>query len=64
MPLEECGNNIIMVLAYAQRSGNTDYIKQHYTILKQWAEYLVEDSLYPAEQLSTDDFAEIGRAHV
>lgn len=57
MPLEECGNNIIMVLAYVQRSGNTDYIKQHYNILKQWAAYLVEDSLYPAEQLSTDDFA-------
>lgn len=57
MPLEECGNNIIMVLAYVQRSGNTDYVKQHYNILKQWAEYLVEDSLYPAEQLSTDDFA-------
>jgi hypothetical protein len=57
MPLEESGNNIIMVLAYAQRSNNTDYIKQHYPILKQWAEYLVEDSLYPAEQLSTDDFA-------
>ncbi|KAL6151620.1 hypothetical protein ACJQWK_10261 [Exserohilum turcicum] len=57
MPLEECGNQIIMVLAYVQRSGNTDYIKQHYKILKQWVEYLVEDSLYPAEQLSTDDFA-------
>ncbi|KAF2659697.1 glutaminase GtaA [Lophiostoma macrostomum CBS 122681] len=57
MPIEECGNNIIMVLAYAQRSGNTDYLHQHYPILKQWAEYLVEDSLYPAEQLSTDDFA-------
>lgn len=57
MPLEECGNNLIMVLAYAQRSQNTDYLKQHYPILQQWAEYLVEDSLYPAEQLSTDDFA-------
>ncbi|KAF2633090.1 glutaminase GtaA [Macroventuria anomochaeta] len=57
MPLEECSNNIIMVLAYVQRSGDTDYIKQHYTILRQWAEYLVEDSLFPAEQLSTDDFA-------
>ncbi|KAF2126519.1 glutaminase GtaA [Dothidotthia symphoricarpi CBS 119687] len=57
MPLEECGNHMIMVLAYVQRSGNTDYIKQHYPILKQWVEYLVEDSLLPAEQLSTDDFA-------
>lgn len=57
MPIEECGNNIIMVLAYAQRSGNNDYLKQHYPILKQWVEYLIEDSLYPSEQLSTDDFA-------
>lgn len=57
MPVEECGNNIIMLLAYAQRTGNNDYLKQHYPIIKQWAEYLVEDSLLPAEQLSTDDFA-------
>jgi hypothetical protein len=57
MPVEECGNNLIMVLAYAQRSGDNDYLKAHYPILQQWAEYLVEDSLYPAEQLSTDDFA-------
>ncbi|KAF2468830.1 glutaminase GtaA [Lindgomyces ingoldianus] len=57
MPLEECGNNLVMVLAYAQRSKNTDYLRHHYPILQQWAEYLVEDSLYPSEQLSTDDFA-------
>jgi hypothetical protein len=57
MPVEECGNNMIMMLAYAQFSGDTEYIKSHYKILKQWAEYLVEDSLLPAEQLSTDDFA-------
>jgi len=57
MPLEECGNMIIMALAYAQRSGNTNYIREHYQLLKQWSEYLVEYSLIPALQLSTDDFA-------
>jgi hypothetical protein len=57
MPLEECGNNLIMMLAYAQRSGNVDYLKDHYPLLKQWVEYLVLESVYPAEQLSTDDFA-------
>lgn len=57
MPLEECGNNMIMMLAYVQLSGNSEYIKQHYPILKQWAEYLVNDSLFPDTQLSTDDFA-------
>lgn len=57
MPVEECGNQMIMVLAYVQRSENTSYIKSHYKILKQWAEYLIRDSLIPAWQYSTDDFA-------
>ncbi|CAI6341238.1 unnamed protein product [Periconia digitata] len=57
MPVEECGNNIIMALAYAQRTNNNAYLTQHYDILTQWAGYLVDDALLPAEQLSTDDFA-------
>ncbi|KAI0137937.1 glutaminase A [Hypoxylon sp. NC0597] len=57
MPLEECGNMIIMVLAYAQRTGDNDYLSQHYPILKQWAGYLVDEALIPADQISTDDFA-------
>ncbi|KAF1968192.1 DUF1793-domain-containing protein [Bimuria novae-zelandiae CBS 107.79] len=57
MPVEECGNNIIMVLKYAQTSHNNAYLRAHYPILKQWVEYLVSDSLYPDLQLSTDDFA-------
>ncbi|KAJ4287091.1 hypothetical protein N0V88_007785 [Collariella sp. IMI 366227] len=57
MPLEECGNMIIMTLAYAQRTGDTGYLITHYPILRQWAQFLVEESLIPADQLSTDDFA-------
>ncbi|KAK4654332.1 hypothetical protein QC762_402950 [Podospora pseudocomata] len=57
MPLEECGNMIIMSLAYAQRTGDTGYLTAHYPILAQWAQYLIEDSVVPANQLSTDDFA-------
>ncbi|KAK6864004.1 hypothetical protein PG990_006557 [Apiospora arundinis] len=57
MPLEECGNMIIMSLVYAQRTGDTGYLNTHYTLLKQWAAYLVDDSLVPANQISTDDFA-------
>ncbi|KAI0910006.1 glutaminase GtaA [Ustulina deusta] len=56
-PLEECGNMIIMVLAYAQRTDDTAYLNQHYKILQQWAGYLVDESLIPADQISTDDFA-------
>ncbi|CAG8400235.1 unnamed protein product [Penicillium salamii] len=57
MPLEECGDMLIMTLAYSQKSGDTDYLKLHYNLLKKWTSYLVADSLYPANQISTDDFA-------
>ncbi|KAL7933233.1 DUF1793 domain-containing protein [Trichoderma chlorosporum] len=57
MPLEECGNMIIMMLSYAQKTGDVDYLKQHWVLMAQWAEYLIEDAKIPANQLSTDDFA-------
>lgn len=57
MPVEECGNMLIMTLAYAQGSGDNSYLTKHYSRLQQWTSYLVKDSLIPSEQLSTDDFA-------
>ncbi|KAJ5624405.1 hypothetical protein N7510_000714 [Penicillium lagena] len=57
MPLEECGNMVIMSLAYAQKASDTSYLTQHYDLLQQWTGYLVDDALYPANQISTDDFA-------
>ncbi len=56
-PLEECGNMLIMTLAYAQRANDTAYLSQHYDILDQWTQYLIEEALIPAMQISTDDFA-------
>jgi len=56
-PLEECGNMLIMTLAYAQRAKDTAYLTQHYKILNQWTQYLIADALIPANQISTDDFA-------
>ncbi|EAW09296.1 glutaminase GtaA [Aspergillus clavatus NRRL 1] len=57
MPLEECGNMVIMALAYALKSKNKKYLSDHYSMLEQWATYLVDDAIYPANQISTDDFA-------
>lgn len=57
MPLEECGNMLIMTLGYAQRTGDTAYLTQHIEKLTQWAGYLVDEALIPANQISTDDFA-------
>ncbi|KAE9368523.1 DUF1793-domain-containing protein [Stipitochalara longipes BDJ] len=56
-PLEERGNMLILALAYAQRANDIEYLIIHYKILKQWTEYLVEETLLPANQMSTDDFA-------
>ncbi|RKF53563.1 Glutaminase A [Erysiphe neolycopersici] len=56
-PLEECGNMLIMTLAYAKRANDISYLSQHYQKLKQWTEYLIEFALIPANQISTDDFA-------
>ncbi|KAF7557472.1 hypothetical protein G7Z17_g746 [Cylindrodendrum hubeiense] len=57
MPLEECGNMIIMMLAYAQWKGDNDYLSDNWDLLSQWAGFLIEEAKIPAEQLSTDDFA-------
>jgi hypothetical protein len=56
-PLEECGNMLIMSLAYAQRTKDRDYLKKHFKILDQWTQYLIAEALIPANQISTDDFA-------
>lgn len=57
MPLEECGNMLILTLGYAQRSGDTAYLTKHFAKMAQWAGYLVDEALIPANQISTDDFA-------
>lgn len=57
MPVEESGNMIIMSYAIYKLTGDASFLQSHYTILKQWAQYLIEYSLIPAVQLSTDDFA-------
>ena len=56
MPIEESANMLIMTLAYTQRADDSYYLVQHYKILRQWAEYLVKDTLHAPKQLSTDDF--------
>ncbi|KAL4241900.1 Glutaminase GtaA [Abortiporus biennis] len=57
MPLEECGNMLIMALSYTQRTNDTSLIKTYFNLLDQWAEILVTETLIPADQFSTDVFA-------
>ena len=57
MPVEESGNMVLMAYAYYKFSGNTAWLSSHYSILSQWASYLIQYTLIPGIQLSTDDFA-------
>jgi hypothetical protein len=57
MPVEECGNMLIMAAAASLADGRTGFAEAHAEVLKQWADYLAEHGLDPENQLCTDDFA-------
>ncbi|KAJ7368429.1 hypothetical protein DFH08DRAFT_25512 [Mycena albidolilacea] len=57
MPVEESGNMLIMALAYAQKSGDNSQLTTYASLLDQWTQFLIADSLIPESQISTDDFA-------
>ena len=57
MPVEECGNLLLLVCMYQQASGDTDWAGQYLSLLRLYADYLVANGLHPTAQLSSDDGA-------
>ncbi len=57
MPVEECGNMLILLTALTQIDGHTRYAEKYWPLLNKWAEYLRDKGLDPENQLCTDDFA-------
>lgn len=57
MPVEECGNMLILVAALSVLERDGSFAAEYREQLKEWADYLAEKGMYPENQLCTDDFA-------
>lgn len=57
MPVEECGNMLVMSYTYYHFSGDSSQMSENYDLLEKWANYLVKKGVVLDNQLCTDDFA-------
>ena len=57
MPVEECGNMLLMIAAVCSADGDWTMAKENLDLLQMWSKYLIEYGENPGEQLCTDDFA-------
>ncbi len=57
MPVEECGNMIVMAATHAIAANDVSFAKDNLDLLEMWANYLLKYGADPANQLCTDDFA-------
>ena len=64
MPVEECGNMLILSLLLSLREGNPSFVERYEDLLKKWCDYLLAQPTLPTNQLCTDDFAGLSDKNV
>ena len=57
MPVEECGNMLVMAAAVALADKETKFAEENMDLLEAWVKYLIANGYDPENQLCTDDFA-------
>lgn len=57
MPIEESGNILILVYAYKVATGDSTWATEYTSILQKYADYLVNNTINMANQLSANDAA-------
>lgn len=58
MPIEECGNMLIISYAIMRCGADDSLIKANYELLQKWFKYIKNNGLIPDNQLCTDDFTD------
>ena len=56
MPIEECGNMLVMAAAAAVANKDASLFAENKALFRQWADYLVRYGADPEDQICTDDF--------
>ncbi|KAI0088389.1 hypothetical protein BDY19DRAFT_195871 [Irpex rosettiformis] len=51
--IEQSANMLIMSLAHAQVSGDGSLLTQHYHLLNEWGNYLIQSALNPQQQVTS-----------
>ena len=57
MPVEECGNMLIMAAAVCKADNSVEFAERYWHLLTKWVIYLINHGMDPGNQLCTDDFA-------
>ncbi len=57
MPVEECGNMLLLTYSYYMVSGDKEFLSENYYTLSTWANFLKKKGVVLDNQLCTDDFA-------
>ena len=57
MPVEECGNILILMENIILFEGKIDFVAPHMETLTKWVQYLIKYGNDPENQLCSDDFA-------
>lgn len=57
MPVEECGNMLIMLYTAVHYGADWELIRSYRGLMDKWVKYLEQFGRDPGEQLCTDDFA-------
>ena len=57
MPVEECGNMIILFAAVCEAENDVSFVLPYLNTLEKWYQYLIKYGRDPMNQLCTDDFA-------